>query len=196
MNDNATKHKITETMYHLVAEKGYDKTSIGQISDVIGIKKASVYYYFKSKEDIFLQMVQELYKDDVSDSSQLFKEEISAASYQKELISTGEAFIDSYFENPDLRKVYAEIDIQTARIPALKDIAKAANENLNQFLIKCMVHGVSIGAFPKDFDTNLNAQILYTVLIGLDEAILYDLPVAPKEVWREVILKLFEGKEF
>lgn len=195
MNDNTTKNKIVATMYDLVAEKGYDKTSIGQISDSIGIKKASVYYYFKSKEEIFLQMVQELYEFDYSHKTHLFEDGISIAFYQRELISFGEALIDSYFENPSLRKVYAEIDLQTTRISALKEIAKTADENLNQFLIRCMAQGIEIGAFQKDFDTMINAQILYTILIGIDAAILYDLPVEPKAVWEGAILKLFNGKE-
>lgn len=194
MNDYSTKGKIIEAMYQLTAQKGYDKASIGQISEIIGIKKASVYYYFKSKEEIFLQMVRDLYEDTVLGSPKLFEQEISVHSYQEELIAAGETFIDSYFENPDLRKVYAEIDIQTTRIPALKEIAKLADEAMMSFLLRSMRHGVRIGAFPETFDTALNAEILFTILIGVDAAILYDLPIRPKAVWREAILKLFERK--
>lgn len=194
MNDHSTKEKIIEAMYRLTAQKGYDKASIGQISESIGIKKASVYYYFKSKEEIFLQMVRDLYQVPVLGSPKLFEPGISAHLYEEELIAAGEAFIDSYFENPDLRKVYAEIDIQTNRIPALQEIAKLADKAMMDFLLRCMGHGVEVGAFPETFDVVLNAEILFTILIGVDAAILYDLPVRPKAVWREAVLKLFERK--
>ncbi|MEG0924997.1 MAG: TetR/AcrR family transcriptional regulator, partial [Anaerovoracaceae bacterium] len=87
MDDKTTKDKIIEAMYHLVAEKGYDKTSIGQIADSIGIKKASVYYYFKSKEDIFFQMVKIIYEKDYYYSNKLLVEEIREDAYQQELIT-------------------------------------------------------------------------------------------------------------
>lgn len=196
MSDNNTKEKIIETMYLLVAKKGYDKSSIGQIADIIGIKKASVYYYFKSKEDIFLQMVKTLYKTNYYDRAGLFKNEISAEAYFQELILMGEEFIDSYFKNKDLRKVFAEVDIQATRIPALKDFVMTNDRSFTDFLTKCMLHGVTSGALPKDFDTTLNAQILYTVIIGIDQAILYELPIQPKAVWKEVILKLLNRKAF
>ncbi|MEG0167650.1 MAG: TetR/AcrR family transcriptional regulator [Ruthenibacterium sp.] len=194
MSEGTTKDKIVKTMYRLVAEKGYDKASIGQISDIIGIKKASVYYYFKSKEDIFLQMVKDLYEAEDIDKPMPPEAEISVEAYQNELIAVGEKFIDSYFTQKTLRKVYAEIDIQTSRIPALKEYVKASDEKLNQMLLQRMIYGVKTGVFPKDFDAALNAQVLYTILTGIDQAILYELPIAPKAVWKEVILKLFEGK--
>ncbi|MEG1429719.1 MAG: TetR/AcrR family transcriptional regulator, partial [Hydrogenoanaerobacterium sp.] len=167
-----------------------------QIADIIGIKKASVYYYFKSKEDIFLQMVKTLYKTNYYDRAGLFKNEISAEAYFQELILMGEEFIDSYFKNKDLRKVFAEVDIQATRIPALKDFVMTNDRSFTDFLTKCMLHGVTSGALPKDFDTTLNAQILYTVIIGIDQAILYELPIEPKAVWKEVILKLLNRKAF
>ena len=191
MHDNTTKDKIIQTMYELVAQKGYDKTSIGQISDAIGIKKASVYYYFKSKEEIFLALVRALYANDGLAGSELFRADIGPAEYKEQLIAAGNDFIDAYFENSDLHKVYAEIDLQTTRIPALKEIAKTADQNLQQFFCRCIGHGIAAGALPQEFDVKLNAQVLYAVFIGLDEAILYDLPIEPKAVWREVISKLF-----
>ncbi|MEG2720957.1 MAG: TetR/AcrR family transcriptional regulator [Oscillospiraceae bacterium] len=191
MNDSNTKAKIIETMYHLIAEKGYDKSSIGQIAEAIGIKKASIYYYFKSKEDIFLEMVKGLYEEDYYDRSELFDKNIDVNSYEKELISVGFDFIDSYFGNKDLRKVYAEIDLQTTRIAKLKVIINISDENINKFLIKCLVHGVEIGAFPQDFDIKINSQILYTLLVGIDQSILYEFPIDSKAVWKETILKLF-----
>ncbi|MDD4849312.1 MAG: TetR/AcrR family transcriptional regulator [Gemmiger sp.] len=193
--DNATKKRILEAMCTLVAQRGYDKASIGQLADAIGIKKASVYYYFKSKEEIFLSLVSALYEDDYLQSPLLLQPDIDAPGFQAELLHFGDALIDSYFENPDIRKVYAEIDLQTTRIPALKEFVYAANERLNQFLLRCMAQGVAIGAFPQDFNAAVNAELLYTLLVGIDAAILYDLPIDTKAVWREAILKLFIRKD-
>ncbi|MEG0571100.1 MAG: hypothetical protein RR497_05600, partial [Oscillospiraceae bacterium] len=63
--------------------------------------------------------------------------------------------------------------------------------NFISYINKAMDCGVAIGAFPPSFNPQINAQILYTTLIGIDQAILYDLSVNPKQVWKEVVLKLF-----
>lgn len=38
------------------ARKGYARTSTGDIADALGIRQASLYYYFSSKEDALLQV--------------------------------------------------------------------------------------------------------------------------------------------
>lgn len=195
MNDNSTRKRILDTMLSLVSQRGYDKTSIKQIADAIGIQKASVYYYFNSKEDIFLELVSELYEFDYLQSYALLQANIDAHIFQEELLRFGDELIDSYFDNPDIRKVYAEIDLQTTRILALREITNSANEQFFKFLLDCMTHGIKIDVFSQDFNVLANAQLLYMVLVGLDAAILYDLPVNPKIVWHEAISKLFSGKD-
>lgn len=39
------------------AEKGYHATSIQEIADALGIAKGALYFYFKSKEDLLVQIV-------------------------------------------------------------------------------------------------------------------------------------------
>ena len=48
-------------MYALVAEKGYDKASMNQVCAAVGVSKPALYYYFASKEELFLDMVKSLY---------------------------------------------------------------------------------------------------------------------------------------
>ncbi len=191
MYTDNTRTKILKAMYTLISEKGYDKSSIGQIAEIIGIKKASIYYYFASKEEIFLQLVRDLYKEDYAAKIKRIKSNINIAAYKEALFTLGKDFVSSYFENQTLRKVYAEIDIQTSRIPALQDFVQEANRTLKSFLFQSLSHGTEIGAFSTDFDVEGNAQMLYTILIGIDDAILYNLPVEPEMVWKTSVSYLF-----
>ena len=49
---NRTKRKIFETSMDLFAKKGYDATSIEEITSVVGIAKGTLYYHFSSKGEI------------------------------------------------------------------------------------------------------------------------------------------------
>lgn len=56
---NRTKRKIFEAAMELFAKKGYDGTSIEEITSVVGIAKGTLYYHFSSKEEIFNFLVNE-----------------------------------------------------------------------------------------------------------------------------------------
>ena len=47
-----TRGEIVDTAMALFAEQGYDKTSLRQIADAVGVTKAALYYHFRTKEDI------------------------------------------------------------------------------------------------------------------------------------------------
>ena len=56
---NKTKRKIFETSMRLFAEKGYDATSIEEITADVGVAKGTLYYHFSSKEEIFEFLIEE-----------------------------------------------------------------------------------------------------------------------------------------
>lgn len=65
-----TKEKITEEALTLFAEKGYKGTSVKNIADAVGIKDASLYNHFKSKQEI-LDSIVELISKHISNLSQI-----------------------------------------------------------------------------------------------------------------------------
>ena len=46
------------TMAQIFAEKGYDATSIEDITATVGVAKGTLYYHFSSKEEIFNFLVE------------------------------------------------------------------------------------------------------------------------------------------
>ena len=56
---NKTKRKIFETSMKLFAEKGYDATSVEEITATVGVAKGTLYYHFSNKEEIFNFLIEE-----------------------------------------------------------------------------------------------------------------------------------------
>ena len=54
--DTDRRQIIVATSARLFADNGFDRTSIRDIAAAAGILSGSLYYYFKSKEDIFLEV--------------------------------------------------------------------------------------------------------------------------------------------
>jgi AcrR family transcriptional regulator len=55
-NDSRRK-EILEKSTECFIKFGFNKTTLDEIGDAIGFNKAALYYYFKNKEELFLQVV-------------------------------------------------------------------------------------------------------------------------------------------
>jgi AcrR family transcriptional regulator len=58
-NGRDTRSRLRELALELFAEQGYEKTSLREIAERLGVTKAALYYYFKSKEDIVASLVED-----------------------------------------------------------------------------------------------------------------------------------------
>src|ERR1700735_406842 len=52
----STRERILDIALELYTEHGYDKTSLRDIAERLGTTKAALYYHFKSKADILLEL--------------------------------------------------------------------------------------------------------------------------------------------
>jgi AcrR family transcriptional regulator len=52
----ATRELILDVALELFNEQGYDKTSLREIAEELGVTKAALYYHFERKEDILLEL--------------------------------------------------------------------------------------------------------------------------------------------
>jgi len=55
-----TKQRILDEALTLFAEKGYGNVYVGQIAEAVGIKAPSLYKHYKSKQDIFNAILDEM----------------------------------------------------------------------------------------------------------------------------------------
>jgi AcrR family transcriptional regulator len=56
-----TRSRIQAVAVELFSEQGYEKTSLREIAERLGVTKAALYYHFKSKEDIVHSLVDDYF---------------------------------------------------------------------------------------------------------------------------------------
>lgn len=56
-----TRSRIQAVAVELFSEQGYDKTSLREIAERLGVTKAALYYHFRSKEDIVRSLVEDYF---------------------------------------------------------------------------------------------------------------------------------------
>ena len=62
MDRGNTKQEILEAALELFSVQGFESTSISQIASAVGIRKASLYSHFESKQALLDALVQEVLK--------------------------------------------------------------------------------------------------------------------------------------
>src|SRR5690625_5030919 len=67
------KQEITKHSVKLFQEKGFSETSIQDIVDSLGVTKGTFYYYFKSKEQLLMD-IHERYIDDLIERQEMIIE--------------------------------------------------------------------------------------------------------------------------
>jgi AcrR family transcriptional regulator len=84
------RRQIVDVASQLFQELGYDRTSMSLISERLGGSKATLYGYFKSKEDL-LQSV--LVYDVTDEADRLMNEFLSGKNLREGLIALGRAYM-------------------------------------------------------------------------------------------------------
>lgn len=61
--ENATRDRIFYTSFKLFLETGYEATNMRDICNEVGIKASTVYFYYKSKQNLFFYIYDNICKD-------------------------------------------------------------------------------------------------------------------------------------
>jgi AcrR family transcriptional regulator len=59
VTESTVKQRLLQAALDLFTERGYAATSVREIVDAAGVTKPVLYYYFKNKEDIYLELFRE-----------------------------------------------------------------------------------------------------------------------------------------
>lgn len=105
--------QLIEVAGVLFRTQGYANTSMADIAKVLGVNKASLYYYFPSKKDLTLAVIQT--------EHQLIKKQLFSIVYSTDLLATEQAInfeqaVEAFFLNREgsclMLKLAAEVGNQ------------------------------------------------------------------------------------
>ncbi|MGC8777705.1 MAG: TetR/AcrR family transcriptional regulator [Candidatus Caldatribacteriaceae bacterium] len=92
------KQKIIETAKRVFAEKSFFDATLEEISELSGVKKSTIYYYFESKLDLLMEILESLIRRVTSRIN-----EILLLEDRKEIIrSLIEGYFEFFLEEKDL----------------------------------------------------------------------------------------------
>lgn len=164
LQSEQTKKRVVDAARVLFAQKGYKATSIEDIVAATGSSKGNLYYHFKSKEGLFLYLLDEWDRD--WEEKWLEKEPQYQTTVEK-LYGFAELLVHEDLNHP-LTKAAAEFFQSEEKDTEIEErIAGMVDRHLqwNQGLIQ---QGIDHGEFKPESAAD-HAVILESLLIGLSQ---------------------------
>ncbi|MFS0838544.1 TetR/AcrR family transcriptional regulator [Paenibacillus sp. 1P03SA] len=164
LQSEQTKKRVAEAARTLFVQKGYKATSIEDIVEATGSSKGNIYYHFKSKEGLFLYLIDEWERD--WEEKWREKEPLYKTTTEK-LLGMAEQMVLEDLNHP-LTKAADEFFNKEEKTNDVEErIAELVNRHLafNQALIR---QGMDSGEF-NDADVEPLALILESLIMGLSQ---------------------------
>jgi AcrR family transcriptional regulator len=129
LEEKNTKERIFESAIDLFAQKGFDATSMREIAEAVGIKKASLYSHYKSKneimDNIFEYFKKELIKMRPPEAQNLDKiDKVTPEIFRQRANLT--LYI---FKNPVMEKIFRIISSEQFR-----------DKRARMIVLECLIH--------------------------------------------------------
>ncbi|MET3545358.1 TetR/AcrR family transcriptional regulator [Paenibacillus cellulositrophicus] len=164
MQSEQTKRKIADAAHALFVQKGYKATSIEDIVAATGSSKGNIYYHFKSKEGLFLHLLEEwdrewelnwkqnehLYKT-TTEKLYAVAEQLAADDLNHPLTKAADEFFHNEEKTSEVESRMAEMKVKHL----------AFNQNLLQ-------EGIDRGEFMPG-DAERLAAVLEAILLGANQ---------------------------
>ena len=114
-----TRQLLIDAGIKLIAEKGYDSASIGDIATLAEVTKGAVYYHFRSKENFVLEIIKQRSESNLARLKQLRKDNIPITEWIENVFSMIIGFPDTDQQHFLLQVMVASIRPEHKMIAAL-----------------------------------------------------------------------------
>ena len=161
--------EIAQAALVLFSQKGYETTNVGQLAEIAGIGKGTIYEYFQTKEDLFIASINEWIEQDLTQMIALVDE-------NDDPVIKLFTFIKGSMElhqNEDSSKIRLFIEfikhavMEDGIIYKKRNLIKEMKNRWVMMVVDILLHGVSKGVFKPEIARDAE-KIAVNLLAYLD----------------------------
>lgn len=153
--------QILQAAAQIFSQHGVDGASMAQIARASGLSKATIYYYFKSKDEMVAALVQHLFEDDEPALQALLQDERPVG---QRLRQYSHDLLRLLNQNQALWPIFAEFRARATRNEAMQAIVGAYFERYIAAFTTLIEQGMAQGDLPADTVAS-DVAIAYVALI-------------------------------
>ncbi|WP_162322198.1 TetR/AcrR family transcriptional regulator [Nesterenkonia haasae] len=182
------RDEVLATATRLFHEKGYDATSIQDISDELGLLKGSLYYYISTKEDLLFEIIQSYHEETRAYFDDIVQSTLPVVDKLRTFIETETAHTAHHLAKSSLfarewRSLTAEH----------REVIVAERDRHDAFVRECIIAGQESGEFRSSLDPRLAAFGILGMVTSVYRWYREDGPSSAEEVGQAFAEMLISG---
>lgn len=168
----ARKESILDAARRVFQEKGYHSTTMNKIAEEAELSKATLYLYFKNKDDLFLSMTTEPLK---KLKKEFEKIATTNKNPQEKIVLLSRTFIKQWNNNREAYQLGDTfITTYNPQSEAHRSLFNKINEILGEILnigVRIIENGIKTGLFKNNIDPEKVILVGWRTLVGLLQVI-------------------------
>ncbi len=179
---NRRRHQVFAASMHLFLEKGFQETSMKEISAASGMGKSTLYDYFKSKDEILLSAVEDGIYDLTERAKQIASQDFPAAEKIHQVMH---AHLEYLLEN---REIYDRLIYEVQRLGPVSQRRIQIQRHAYQDLLCGLVEDATREGSFRSVNPLLAAR---TILSILTPAVFTHRPTGTPEQMMDEAIEIF-----
>ncbi|MFF2191272.1 TetR/AcrR family transcriptional regulator [Streptomyces sp. NPDC058155] len=160
----ATRQKLYEAAVTLIAEQGFSATTVDEIAERAGVAKGTVYYNFKSKTELFEELLRHgvglLTESLRTAAEETAERDGTSVEALDAMVRAGLAFIDRY---PAFTQLYVAELWRTNR--AWQSTLLVVRQQAISVVERVLQEGIDSGELSREIDVPLTAAALVGMVL-------------------------------
>ncbi|WP_275098585.1 TetR/AcrR family transcriptional regulator [Sedimenticola hydrogenitrophicus] len=140
----------------LFAEKGYDATSMSEVARGAGVSKANVFHHFRSKHQLYLEVIREACRDS---SAALRQGRVSGSTVTEQLSAFLAHHLDTLLRREQVSRLVVR-EVMESSPEGGKELAEQVFFEGFSELVAIVREGQESGEFRRDLDPALLAHLI------------------------------------
>jgi AcrR family transcriptional regulator len=169
------KDEILEASMYVFFEKGYNTTGIADIADRVGIGKSTVYEYFDTKADLFIETFRWfvmkskaiMEEENKKRKSKSMKKQIAKLIDQRIVITCKKdkkVNVNFFHLIMEFKSSETSEEITKKLFAALRD----AHEEFKGGIVSMLKEGIKNGEFKRNLNVQIVSEILFSATMGMN----------------------------
>ncbi|MHC0038282.1 TetR/AcrR family transcriptional regulator [Pseudoneobacillus sp. C159] len=168
------KQEILDSALKCFGRKGFEPTTVDEICAESGVSKGAIYNYFKSKDEIYLELVSQKTEQAFEltrNALDQFQTTVEKLDY---LFSIYDRPFPFELESVGDMLVGAEFKIRSFRYPEINEfLTKRRHKFFLGYMIQVLKDGQEAGEVKPDIDAKVHAEMFWSMVDGLVFQIVY-----------------------
>jgi AcrR family transcriptional regulator len=179
------KEEIMKVTANLFSQKSYHDVTMDQIAEEVGVAKGTIYLYFESKENLYLEILEHTHE---AIESMLEKEIAKDDPAPKKLKKVLRLLFEFYFQNRDVLRILTRDE--TRLIREHYDFTERWRHRRIKLYRKILEKGIKEGSFRP-----ANTELMALIIFGLVGSVMsfYPTDKTAGEIAEEVFSMISEG---